>query len=229
MGFTRLSDRGFSLTELMLTVATAATLMAVTVPILTDVTEGSKLNAAARELERELQSARLKAVSANRILRVRLNCPATGYYRTVELLNTTADAATNRCLLTAYPFPADTDVMTRPNHDGPVRTLPSGATVASSVLEFRPDGTAYNVVTNVAQTIATPVTLTVTRNNKSKSMTINGAGKIQFHRRCPRAEHAGLRGLPRRDRRMGRHRSDPAGDRNVRASLGNSATADEPQ
>lgn len=176
----RLSDRGFSLTELMLTVTVAATLMAITVPVLTDVTEGSKLNAAARELERELQGARLRAVSANRILRVRLNCPATGYYRTVELLNTTADTATNRCVPSAYPFPADTDVMTRPNHDGPVRTLPNGATVATSVLEFHPDGTAYYVVTNVAQTIATPVTLTVTRNNKSKSMTINGAGKIQY-------------------------------------------------
>lgn len=176
----RLSDRGFSLTELMLTVTVAATLMAITVPVLTDVTEGSKLNAAARELERELQGARLRAVSANRILRVRLNCPATGYYRTVEVLNTTADTATNRCVPSAYPFPADTDVMTRPNHDGPVRTLPNGATVATSVLEFHPDGTAYEVVTNVAQTIATPVTLTVTRNNKSKSMTINGAGKIQY-------------------------------------------------
>ena len=73
------NQRGFSLTELMLTVTVAATLLAIGVPVLKDVTEGSKLNGAARELERELQSARLRAVSSNRSLRVRLNCPATGY------------------------------------------------------------------------------------------------------------------------------------------------------
>ena len=43
------------------------------------------------ELEREFQSARLRAVIANRSLRVRLNCPAAGYYRTVEVLGTAAD------------------------------------------------------------------------------------------------------------------------------------------
>ena len=61
----------------------------------------------------------------NRPLRVRINCPATGYIRTVEVLGTAADTAANRCLITAYPFPAaDTDMMTRPNYDGPVRMLP---------------------------------------------------------------------------------------------------------
>lgn len=171
---------GFSLTELMFAVAIAATLMAIGVPALMDVTENSKLTSAARQIERELQSARLKAVSNNRSLRVRLNCPAAGYYRTVEVLGTAADSATNRCLLGPYPFPADNDVMTRPNYDGPVRELPTGATVTTAVLEFRPDGTAYEVVANVAQTMAAPVTITVTRNNKTKAMTVNGAGKIQY-------------------------------------------------
>ena len=164
----------------MLTVTVAATLLAIGVPVLKDVTEGSKLNGAARELEREFQSARLRAVSSNRSLRVRLNCPATGYYRTVEVLGTAADTATNRCLLSAYPFPADADLTTRPNYDGPTRVLPNGATVADAIVEFRADGTAYQVVANVAQTIATPLSVTVTRNNKSKVMTINGSGKIQL-------------------------------------------------
>ena len=78
MRFFGLSERGYSLNELMLIVAVAATLMAVGLPVMGDVTEASKLNSAARELERELQSARLKSVTTNRILRVRLNCPATG-------------------------------------------------------------------------------------------------------------------------------------------------------
>ena len=180
MALFRTGERGFSLNELMLTVAIAGTLMVIAVPVLSDVGDSTKLGAATREIERELQSARLKAVSVNRILRVRLNCPAAGYFRTVELLNSGADSATNRCLLSAYPFPADNDLMTRPNYDGPVRTLPSGATVAGDVLEFRPDGTAVRVVSNVVEPITTPVAVTVTRNGKSKAITINGAGKIQL-------------------------------------------------
>lgn len=175
-------QRGFTLVELLLTVAVAATLMAIGVPVLLDVNEGTKLNAASRELERELQSARLRAVTNNRPLRVRLNCPAVGYYRTVEVLGTAADDAFDRCRQSAYPFPADNDITTRPNYDGPTRVLPNQATVTNGVIEFRPDGTAYTVVANVAQTIAAPVTLTVTRNGKSKAVTINGSGKIQIQR-----------------------------------------------
>jgi prepilin-type N-terminal cleavage/methylation domain-containing protein len=175
-----LNSRGFTLIELMLTVTVAATLLAIGVPVLMDVSENSKLNAASRELERELHSARFKAVSNNRSLRVRLNCPAVGYYRTVEVLGTAADNAADRCLVGAYPFPADNDLTTRPNFDGPPRVLPNLATVTDGVLEFRPDGTAYSVVANVAQPMAAPVMLTVTRNGKSKAMTINASGKIQL-------------------------------------------------
>lgn len=161
-------------------VAIAGALAAVAMPVMNNVSDSSKLNGAARELEREFQAARLKAVSTNRILRVRLNCPSAGSYRTVEYLNSAADTASNRCLQSAYPFPADTDLMTRPNYDGPVRVLPNQATVNSEILEFHPNGTAQRVVSNVPQAIATAVTITVQRKNKSKAMTINGAGKIQI-------------------------------------------------
>jgi hypothetical protein len=75
---------------------------------------------------------------------------------------------------------ADADLMTRPNYDGPLRVLPSQATVTTSILEFHPDGTAQLVVSNVPQAITTPVTITVQRKTKTKAMTINGAGKIQI-------------------------------------------------
>ena len=165
----------------MFTVALAGVVMAVALPVMSDVSDSSKLSAAAREVEREFQSARLKAVSVNRVLRVRLNCPSTGHFRTVEYLNSSADTASNRCSQAAYPFPTDTDLMTRPNYDGPLRTLTLGATVGSVVLEFLPDGTAQQIdMANVRQAIVTPVTVTVTRKGKSKAMTINGAGKIQL-------------------------------------------------
>lgn len=161
--------------------AVAGTMMVIALPILTDVSEGTKLNAATREVERELQSARLKSVTVNRLLRVRFNCPAEGYFRTVEVLGNATDQATNRCLMTAYPFPApDTDLMTRPNFDGPLRILPSNAKVTDGIIEFRPDGTAVEIVSNAVQPIATSVTITVTRNEKTKSVTVNGAGKVQL-------------------------------------------------
>jgi len=176
------SERGFSLTELMVVVALAGTLMAISVPLIANVTDGAKLNTAAREVERELQSARLKAVTVNRNLRVVTNCPATGYFRTVEVLGDDgADNASNRCLQSAYPFPPpDSDLMTRPNYDGPVHPLLNGATVSSADLEFRPDGTAYTVVSGTPQAIATTVTITITRNGKSKTVTVNAAGKVQL-------------------------------------------------
>jgi Tfp pilus assembly protein FimT len=57
------------LVELMIVVAFAGTLMAVSVPILRDISETSKLNEAVRTVERELQGARLRAVNVNRPLR----------------------------------------------------------------------------------------------------------------------------------------------------------------
>jgi prepilin-type N-terminal cleavage/methylation domain-containing protein len=174
-------DRGFTLTDIMITVAIFSTLAAISVPLATDFTADIKLNEAARTVERELQYGRLRAVSANRILRVRMNCPGAGSLRTVEYLNSSADTATNRCSLAAYPYPAaDNDVVTRPNYDGPVRTLPTEASVGAHIIEFQPDGTAKAVVSNVAATITTPITITVTRKTRTRTITVNGAGKIQY-------------------------------------------------
>ncbi|HVL70099.1 MAG TPA: prepilin-type N-terminal cleavage/methylation domain-containing protein [Vicinamibacterales bacterium] len=173
-------DRGFSITELMLTVAVGATIMAVATPIARDVTAAIKLNEAARTVEREFQDARLRAVNVNRELRVRTNCPSAGLLRTVEVIGTAADTASNRCLLSAYPFPADDNLATRPNYDGPVRTLPHGATVTTVNFEFRPDGTVALVVSGVAQPMTTEQIVTVTRQGRSRTVRVNSAGKVQL-------------------------------------------------
>lgn len=182
MGFTARDARGFSLVELMLTVAVLGTLIAVGVPVMQDLTESIKLNDATRTVERELQSARLRAVSVNRVLRVRLNCPGAGYLRTVELTGTAAiDDAVDRCLTTRYPFPApDTDLMTRPNFDGPVRVLPQDAAVSTAVVQFSPDGTAATVVSGAVTALAAPLNVTVTRHGKTRTITVNNAGKVQL-------------------------------------------------
>jgi prepilin-type N-terminal cleavage/methylation domain-containing protein len=181
MIFTSRNDRGFSLSELMLVVALIGTLSVIALPVMQDVTANIKLNEAARMVEREMQDARLKAVASNRVIRVRLNCPAAGYIRSVEVLGTSADTASNRCMTSAYPFPPpDDDVMTRPNFDGPVRTLPNLATVTNQVLQFSPDGTAAEVISGVPTAIATPVTVTISRSAKSRTVTVNNVGKVQL-------------------------------------------------
>jgi Tfp pilus assembly protein FimT len=177
----RRPDAGFSLTELMLVIAFATTLMAISVPVMTNISASTKLNEATREVERELAAARLRAVTLNRLLRVRLNCPAAGYIRTVEVVGEPTDSSSNRCLESAFPYPAaDQDLMTRPNYDGPVRVLPQGATVTSLILEFAPDGAVYNVLSGTPQNIVAPVTITVTRGGVSRTITVNGAGKVQL-------------------------------------------------
>ncbi|HSL20042.1 MAG TPA: GspH/FimT family protein [Vicinamibacterales bacterium] len=175
------TDRGFSLVELVAVVAVAAVFAAIAIPQLQDMASALRLGQATRELERELHSARLKAVATNRRVRVRVNCPGAGFFRMVEYLGSVADNAGTRCTNTAYPYPAnDTDPLTLPNHDGPVRVLYNGVTVTTLNFEFRPDGRAWTVDSAGAVTPVPPggTALTVTYKTRTKRITVNALGKI---------------------------------------------------
>jgi Tfp pilus assembly protein FimT len=176
------TDRGFTLSELMLIVAVLATVLGISVPAAGRMLESVRFNASARDVERELQSARLKAVSKNRRLRVAINCPATGQFRTIEFVGSPSiDDATARCSATAYPSPpADNDPATVPNFDGPIRQLANGVSVTTKRFEFRPDGTAFEVVSNVPTAIATTSTVTITMGTKTKTVSVNALGKINL-------------------------------------------------
>jgi prepilin-type N-terminal cleavage/methylation domain-containing protein len=170
---------GFTLTELLITIGIFATLAAMAMPVYSDLAENSRLNSAAREVERELQSARLKAVGTNRTLRVAFNCPVAGQFRTLEVLGTATDNQLNRCTDVAFPYPpADQDPFTRPNHDGPMRRLTLQTTVTTQVVEFRPNGTALQVVGGAAQAIVGDLAVTVTRRGRSRTVTVNAMGKV---------------------------------------------------
>lgn len=186
------SALGFTLVDVICTVAVFALLAGISVPAFQNVTEGYKLGQTLREVERELQAARLKAVTANRPLRVRFNCPVAGQYRTVELIGTpsapaTEDDASNRCQESTYPSPAaDNNPLTRPNHDGPMRRLPTGITFGTAdTLEFWPDGTVHQ---QQGATLPWPVvgvagtSVTVVKSNVIKRIEVNGVGKIALVR-----------------------------------------------
>jgi type II secretory pathway pseudopilin PulG len=188
--FPTASDAGFSLTE-VLAVSTVLIIMAATaVPMMRDASENLKLGQAAREVERELQTARLKAVSSNRPMRVRFNCPVVGQYRMVELLGTPSipaleDSAANRCQMNVYPSPApDNNPITVPNHDGPLRRLPKDVSFgAIKTLEFWPDGSVHADAGGSLPwpPLAPPGTaISVTKGVSVKQITVNGLGKIQL-------------------------------------------------
>src|SRR5204863_10044999 len=146
-----LRTAGFSLVELMTVTAIIAIIAGIAVPLMVNLVEAIKLGESTREVEREIQTARMLAVSSNQPIRIRFDCPAAKQYRITELVGTpstpaAADNAANRCALASYPYPSDTDKtpLTRPNHDGPLRYLdPKVSFSNTTTIEFWPDGSAH--------------------------------------------------------------------------------------
>ena len=84
------SAAGFSLIDLVATMAIIATVSAMAVPQVSSGLDSMRLGMSLRDVDRELQYARLKAVSSNRPMRVRFDCPAAGSIRVVEVIGTSA-------------------------------------------------------------------------------------------------------------------------------------------
>lgn len=187
---------GVTIVDILATVALVATVSAIAAPAAVNMVDNSRLGMATRDVERELQYARLKAVATNRPMRVRFDCPSTGKLRVVEVIGTSQqpdavkdpDSYTDRCSETLFPYSptgADLSRLTRPNNDGPIRSLAPGvAFTAKKTLEFWPNGTVHadTAGTNPWPIVGTSVTITVTRKSKSKSIVVNGFGKIQQDR-----------------------------------------------
>jgi Tfp pilus assembly protein FimT len=180
---------GFTLIDMVVVVTLVAIMGGMALAQFKDMTDSMRLAQGAREVERELQTARLKAVTSNRPIRVRFNCPTEGKYRMVELIGSTtvpvaADDAANRCQENVYPYPAaDRNPMTLPNHDGPVRSLHSKLSFgATQTLEFWPNGTVHaeTATAGVAwpELPPTGTAITVVQGTATKTITVNGLGKI---------------------------------------------------
>jgi Tfp pilus assembly protein FimT len=180
---------GFSLIDTLVVVALIGIISAMAIPTMTGTIERMRLGQYAREVERELQTAKSRAVGKGRPIRVRFNCPAAGQYRIVELIGTpaspaAADSATNRCSETLYPFPPDNNPITRPNLDGPVRRLESSLSFAAAqTIEFWPDGTAHYDAGGVNPWPMIPVAginISLTRQGSTSTISVNGLGKVQL-------------------------------------------------
>ena len=171
---------GFTLIDLLLVIALVATIAGIAVPTTTAMVDLMRLGTATREIERELQSARLRSVSSNRPLAVRLNCPGKGQLRIVEVTGVASvDGDIDRCDERRFPYPGPNDAdPTTPAVDGPVRRLHNSITLSGVDVVFAPDGTTRQLVGSVATRIGDPVALTVGRHDDSSSILVNGLGKI---------------------------------------------------
>ena len=178
---------GYSLTELLVVISIFMIVAGITIPLAMTLTEQMRLNAAVRQVERDIQTARLKAVQLNRPLRVRINCPVVGRYRTVEVMgNDAVDNAGDRCDEARYPYPSPDDGdFTTPSADGPVQYLADGTAFTAMdplVLQFTPDGRTLQVVGGTVQMIG-PSGVDVglvrgTSSTHSRTVNINGFGRI---------------------------------------------------
>jgi len=187
------SARGYSLVDQMLTLGLIVTVSAIAVPSLKNTIDSQRLGMEARNVEREMQLARLSAVSTNRPIRLLFNCPSAGYYRRVELIGSvndpnSGDDADNRAAVrcsTVYPYPAaDNDPITKPNNDGPVMQLNSKVTFPAGgqqTLEFWQNGTvhAYNA-SGVWPPLTANANILLTSNGVNRSVVVNVLGKTQI-------------------------------------------------
>jgi len=182
-------ERGFTFVDIVAVLAILGVVLAIAVPSVANAIESTRLAQVTREVERELQTAKSRAVGKGRPVRIRFNCPAAGMYRITELIGTpaapaAADIAANRCSEAIYPFPAnDNNPLTLPNLDGPVRRLLSDATFSvAQTLEFWPDGTAHYDAGIVPWSMipVAGINVRVARKGVISTITVNGLGKIQL-------------------------------------------------
>jgi prepilin-type N-terminal cleavage/methylation domain-containing protein len=177
------SAAGFSLTEMMVVVGLVAILAAMAAPTIGTTLRWQALNQAVQTVGINIRGARHAAVSKNRAVRVRFNCPAANQMRVVELVgNPAIDDDPNRCSEAAYPYPSPAPGVA-PDIDGPVITLPAEATFgALASIEIDRAGRVQRLTgcNPACVTAAAPVTVDVVGNhgNATRTITVTAGGQI---------------------------------------------------
>ena len=180
--------------ELLVVMAAIVTITAVVVPNSRYLLASMKARNAARVVERQLQTARLKAVTNSRAMRVRFACPATGQVRILEVTGVAAtDTSANRCSESAYPYPGPNDALrSTPSMDSPVVYLPAGTAVTCIgcpttstpiTLEFGPRGSVHTVdpTTGVETPFTGDLVIQVVHGGHTNEVKVNALGRVRFN------------------------------------------------
>lgn len=172
--------RGFTLIEVLLVSGLIVVTMGIAVPTVMAHMRAYALNTTMNTVSAEIRGARYAAVSKNRTVRVRFNCPAANEYRVVEVTgNAGIDSAANRCSETAYPYP-DPNPNAAPNLDGPIMRLPQGAQFgALQDLEISPAGRVTPLTgCPTCATAAPPASLVMSNSYDTRTITVNASGQV---------------------------------------------------
>jgi prepilin-type N-terminal cleavage/methylation domain-containing protein len=174
-------DDGFTLTELLIVALVIAILAATAVPSIASALRLYRLNSSAQTVAAAVRSARYTAVSKNRTVRVRFNCPAANQFRMVEVLGNATDAAANRCSEVAFPFP-DANPAATPNLDGPVTTLNQDSQfIGFQDLQIDTTGRVTALVGCPACAAgAAPAIITIGNGFQTRTLTVTTNGQIQL-------------------------------------------------
>ena len=176
------ASAGFTAVELLIVVAVAGVLVGVSVPPVSSAMQRYALNTARQTVAAEIRLARFRAVSTNRTVRIRFNCPGPAQLRIVEVVDDPAvDAASDRCSESSFPFP-DNDPSAAPNVDGRIVWLPRGAQFgAIQDLEFTPRGraTPLSGCPNCA-TATPPAAVSLTNGSDTQTIAISASGRVEL-------------------------------------------------
>jgi Tfp pilus assembly protein FimT len=160
-----------SLPEVLIVLAIVATITGIAVPQMLAGLQGYRTRSAGRQVAAVIRSARLAAVTTNRNILVRFNCPGPRQYRFVEFTgNAAIDNAADRC---SAPYP-DADPANLPNNDGPPAYLPE--TMSFGAVQDLRIGTT-GLITPL--TGGMPALIQVTDGAITRQITVSAAGRVQ--------------------------------------------------
>ncbi|MFI8482568.1 GspH/FimT family pseudopilin [Pseudomonas sp. NPDC078700] len=164
-----LHHKGFTLVELMVTVAVLAIFAAIAVPSMSSLIQSNRVQGAADEFLSQLQYARSEAILRNRVVTVENTSGTTGEWSKGIRIYASASRTPN----TAYSQTTDGNPLRE--HSGFNQTGLSIRSSAAQYISFRPNGT-----------LATPAELQLTacfdnKTAKAKQVSIQPSGRIKLN------------------------------------------------
>ena len=159
-------ESGYTLIELMIALGIAGIMTAVAVPVVMESTARNAVWTGSELIGSQLRQARLKAISRNRLFRVRFDCPNVGNVRVLVVTgDPLIDNAVDRC--------SDSQSIGGVMMDSGIIAMPQGASFGTvTTLEVNGRG--------IYSADAIPKTITVTNGTTSRDLTITLTGQITF-------------------------------------------------